>query len=84
MGNGTASRESEAWIAAFIKKYHLDVQYVIVSEAGASVYSASKLAKEEFPDFAVEERSAVFNFTTTSIYGWHVYKPSLRCYKIYR
>ncbi len=59
MGNGTASRESEAWIAAFIKKYHLDVQYVIVSEAGASVYSASKLAKEEFPDFAVEERSAV-------------------------
>lgn len=59
MGNGTASRESEAWIAAFIKKYKLDVQYVIVSEAGASVYSASKLAKEEFPDFAVEERSAV-------------------------
>ncbi|WP_173553030.1 Tex family protein [Sharpea azabuensis] len=59
MGNGTASRESEAWIAAFIKKYNLDVQYVIVSEAGASVYSASKLAKEEFPDFAVEERSAV-------------------------
>lgn len=59
MGNGTASRESEAWIAAFIKKYNLDVQYVIVSEAGASVYSASKIAKEEFPDFAVEERSAV-------------------------
>ena len=59
MGNGTASRESEAFIANFIRKYHLDVQYVIVSEAGASVYSASPLAKEEFPDLQVEERSAV-------------------------
>lgn len=59
IGNGTASRETESFIAGFIKKYHLDVQYVIVSEAGASVYSASAVAKEEFPDYQVEERSAV-------------------------
>lgn len=59
IGNGTASRESESFIAKFIKKYKLNVQYVIVSEAGASVYSASSIAKEEFPDYAVEERSAV-------------------------
>lgn len=59
IGNGTASRETESFIAQFIKKYQLDVQYVIVSEAGASVYSASAVAKEEFPDYQVEERSAV-------------------------
>jgi len=59
IGNGTASRETESFIASFIKKYHLDVQYVIVSEAGASVYSASQIAKEEFPTYQVEERSAV-------------------------
>lgn len=59
IGNGTASRESESFIASLIQKNHLDVQYVIVSEAGASVYSASPLAKEEFPDYQVEERSAV-------------------------
>lgn len=59
IGNGTASRETESFIASFIKKYHLDVQYVIVSEAGASVYSASAIAKEEFPTYQVEERSAV-------------------------
>lgn len=59
IGNGTASRETESFIASLIKKNQLDVQYVIVSEAGASVYSASPLAKEEFPDYAVEERSAV-------------------------
>lgn len=59
IGNGTASRESEAFVAKLIKNHHLDVKYVIVSEAGASVYSASPLAKEEFPDFQVEERSAV-------------------------
>lgn len=59
IGNGTASRETESFIAEFIKKFHLDVQYVIVSEAGASVYSASSIAKEEFPDYQVEERSAV-------------------------
>lgn len=59
IGNGTASRETESFIAQFIKKYQLDVQYVIVSEAGASVYSASAIAKEEFPDYQVEERSAV-------------------------
>ena len=59
IGNGTASRETESFIASFIKKYNLNVQYVIVSEAGASVYSASVIAKEEFPDYQVEERSAV-------------------------
>lgn len=59
IGNGTASRETESFIASFIKKNQLNVQYVIVSEAGASVYSASPLAKEEFPTYAVEERSAV-------------------------
>ena len=59
IGNGTASRETESFIASFIKKNHLDVQYVIVSEAGASVYSASAIAKEEFPTYQVEERSAV-------------------------
>ncbi len=59
IGNGTASRETESFIAKFIKKYGLSVQYVIVSEAGASVYSASSIAKEEFPTYQVEERSAV-------------------------
>lgn len=59
IGNGTASRETESFIASFIQKNHLDVQYVIVSEAGASVYSASSIAKEEFPTYQVEERSAV-------------------------
>ena len=57
IGNGTASRESEAFVAEAIKG--LDVKYVITSEAGASVYSASKLAIEEFPDLTVEKRSAV-------------------------
>ncbi len=59
IGNGTASRESESFVAGLIKKYNLDVKYVIVSEAGASVYSASPLAKKEFPDYSVEQRSAV-------------------------
>ena len=59
IGNGTASRETEAFIVNIIKENKLDVKYVIVSEAGASVYSASDLAREEFPDFQVEERSAV-------------------------
>lgn len=59
IGNGTASRESEMFVANLIKKYNLDVKYVIVSEAGASVYSASTLAKKEFPDYSVEQRSAV-------------------------
>lgn len=59
IGNGTASRESESFIANLIQKNQLDVQYVIVSEAGASVYSASSVAKEEFPTYQVEERSAV-------------------------
>ena len=59
IGNGTASRESEKFMADMIKKYNLSVKYVIVSEAGASIYSASKIAIEEFPDLAVEKRSAV-------------------------
>jgi uncharacterized protein len=58
LGNGTASRESEQIIADFIKKSKLPVKYVIVNEAGASVYSASKLATEEFPNFDVGQRSA--------------------------
>ncbi len=57
IGNGTASRESELIVADIIKD--TDVQYVIVNEAGASVYSASKLATEEFPDYNVGERSAI-------------------------
>ena len=59
IGNGTASRESETFVSNLIKKNHLDTKFVIVSEAGASVYSASPLAKKEFPDFSVEQRSAV-------------------------
>lgn len=59
IGNGTASRESEAFVADLIKEYHLNVAYTIVSEAGASVYSASKLARDEFPDLHVEQRSAI-------------------------
>ena len=59
IGNGTASRETEEFIANVIKEYKLDVDYVITSEAGASVYSASELAKKEYPDLAVEERSAI-------------------------
>ena len=59
IGNGTASRESEQFIADTLKELDRDVKYTIVSEAGASVYSASKLGAEEFPDFDVTERSAV-------------------------
>ncbi|MBQ2946457.1 MAG: RNA-binding transcriptional accessory protein [Bacilli bacterium] len=59
IGNGTASRESEKFISNMIKKYNLNCKYVIVSEAGASIYSASKLAIEEFPNLEVEKRSAV-------------------------
>lgn len=59
IGNGTASRESEAFVAELIKEAGHKVEYIIVSEAGASVYSASKLAAEEFPDLQVEERSAI-------------------------
>lgn len=58
VGNGTASRESEQVIVSFIKETGLPVSYVIVNEAGASVYSASKLATEEFPNFDVGQRSA--------------------------
>ncbi|WP_051381970.1 MULTISPECIES: Tex family protein [Sediminibacillus] len=59
IGNGTASRETEQFIADFISDHQLDIAYIIVNEAGASVYSASKLAREEFPELQVEERSAV-------------------------
>ncbi|WP_027120862.1 helix-hairpin-helix domain-containing protein [Mycoplasmopsis lipofaciens] len=66
IGNGTASRETEEFIAKLIKERKKDSQhmneelsYAVVSEVGASVYSASKLANEEFPDFSVEERSAI-------------------------
>ena len=58
LGNGTASRESEQVISEFIKETGLPVKYIIVNEAGASVYSASKLATEEFPEFDVGQRSA--------------------------
>lgn len=59
IGNGTASRESEAFIADTIKEAKRKVEYIIVSEAGASVYSASPLAIKEFPDLTVEKRSAI-------------------------
>lgn len=59
IGNGTASRETESFIAEVIKESGLKAKYVIVSEAGASVYSASELAIEEFPDLSVEQRSAI-------------------------
>ena len=58
LGNGTASRESEQFIVELLKEIPEQVQYVIVNEAGASVYSASKLASEEFPNFDVGQRSA--------------------------
>ncbi len=59
IGNGTASRESEKFISEMINKYNLNCKYAIVSEAGASIYSASPEAIAEFPDLAVEKRSAV-------------------------
>ena len=59
IGNGTASKESEIFIAGVLKKLANDKKYIMVSEAGASVYSASKLGAEEFPDFDVTQRSAV-------------------------
>lgn len=59
IGNGTASRESEAFVADTLKEVEKSVKYIIVSEAGASVYSASKLAKEEFPNLSASERSAI-------------------------
>ncbi|MBP2620453.1 Tex family protein [Streptococcus panodentis] len=58
IGNGTASRESEAFVAQVLKE-HPQVSYVIVNESGASVYSASELARHEFPDLTVEKRSAI-------------------------
>ncbi|MTD31595.1 Tex family protein [Planomicrobium sp. YIM 101495] len=58
VGNGTASRETEQLVADFIAQRSADITYVIVNEAGASVYSASEVARQEFPDLQVEERSA--------------------------
>ncbi len=59
IGNGTASRETEQFVADILKEMDEEIYYLIVNEAGASVYSASDLAREEFPNFHVEERSAV-------------------------
>lgn len=59
IGNGTASRESEFFVAEVLESIDRSVEYAIVNEAGASVYSASEIARTEFPDFQVEERSAV-------------------------
>lgn len=59
IGNGTASRETEQFIAGILKEVNEEIYYLIVNEAGASVYSASDLAREEFPNLQVEERSAV-------------------------
>lgn len=59
IGNGTASKESEIFIADLLKESGVSAEYLMVSEAGASVYSASELAREEFPDYDVTERSAV-------------------------
>lgn len=59
IGNGTASKESEIFVANLLKEIDRDVKYIVVSEAGASIYSASKLAAEEFPEFDVMQRSAV-------------------------
>lgn len=59
IGNGTASKESEMFVAEFLSQYGGNIQYMVVSEAGASVYSASKLGAEEFPDYDVSLRSAV-------------------------
>ncbi|WEV45386.1 Tex family protein [Streptococcaceae bacterium ESL0687] len=59
IGNGTASRESEAFVAEVIKREKLNAYYVIVNESGASIYSASELARREFPELTVEKRSAI-------------------------
>jgi protein Tex len=59
IGNGTASRETEQFVADILKEMDQEIYYLIVNEAGASVYSASDIAREEFPNFQVEERSAV-------------------------
>ena len=59
IGNSSASRETEQFVADLIKSISCQVQFIIVNEAGASVYSASEIARDEFPDFQVEERSAV-------------------------
>ena len=59
IGNGTASKESEIFISDLLKEVEYDTKYIVISEAGASIYSASKLAADEFPDFDVMQRSAV-------------------------
>lgn len=59
IGNGTASRETESFISDLLQEKNLDIPFIITNEAGASVYSASKIARDEFPDLNVEERSAI-------------------------
>ncbi|MBO8168708.1 MAG: RNA-binding transcriptional accessory protein [Thermoanaerobacteraceae bacterium] len=59
IGNGTASQETKKFVASLIQEHHLEISYTIVNEAGASVYSASEVAREEFPDLDVSLRSAV-------------------------
>jgi uncharacterized protein len=59
IGNGTASRESEQFVASVLRDIPRDIYYAIVNEAGASVYSASQVARDEFPDLHVEQRSAI-------------------------
>lgn len=59
IGNGTASRETQQFIAELIKKYNLEIKYAVVSEAGASVYSASEISVEELPDYDVTTRGAI-------------------------
>ncbi|MGX7109649.1 Tex family protein [Facklamia miroungae] len=59
IGNGTASRESEIFVSEIVKQIERPIRFVVVNEAGASVYSASEIARQEFPDYHVEERSAV-------------------------
>lgn len=59
IGNGTASRETEQLVAELIKEHCPDLQYLVINEAGASVYSASDLARQEFPDLDVSIRGAI-------------------------
>ena len=65
IGNGTASRETEQFVAQVIQEYQLSVQFIIVNEAGASVYSASEVARNEFPNFQVKKKCS-FNRSSSS------------------
>ena len=77
VGNGTASRESEQIIVELLKELQQPVQYIIVNEAGASVYSASKLATEEFPQFDVGQRSAAVSYTHLDVYKRQPLYPAM-------